>query len=65
MPIPDSILPAESDHESEAETEHRLRCELVTAACNALLARQLVCGKSCADCFQKCPALQTWLDAGE
>lgn len=64
MPIPDSILPAERDHETEAETTHWLRCELVTAACNALLAQQLVCGKTCHWCSSKCPQLQAWLDVG-
>ncbi len=48
MPIPDSILPAERDHETEAETAHRQRREAVYAAVNALLARQIECSKACA-----------------
>lgn len=61
MPIPDAVLPPEPETEAEAA---RLRCELVTAACNALLAQQLVCGKTCHWCSSKCPQLQAWLDVG-
>ena len=65
MPIPDAVLPEERDHETEAETTHRLRCELVTAACNALLAKQIECMTNCAACENKCAELQNWLDVGE
>ena len=63
MPIPDAVLPPEP--ETEAEAAHRLRCELVTAACNALLAKQIECKTNCAACENKCAELQTWLDVGE
>lgn len=63
MPIPDAILPAES--ETESEMTHRLRRELVYAACNALLSKQQVCGKCCCWCSEKCQELQAWLDVGE
>lgn len=63
MPIPDAVLPPEP--ETEAEAAHRLRCELVTAACNALLAKQIECKTNCAACENKCAELQNWLDVGE
>lgn len=63
MPIPDTVLPAEP--ETEAEAEHRKRRELAYAACNALLSKQLACGKACATCEGKCDELQKWLDVGE
>lgn len=63
MPIPDAVLPAEP--ETEAETEHGKRREIVYAACNALLRKQLACGKACATCEGKCDELQKWLDVGE
>ena len=62
MPIPDAVLPPEPETEAEAA---RLRCELVTAACNALLAKQIECKTNCAACENKCAELQTWLDVGE
>lgn len=63
MPIPDAVLPAEPG--TEAEAEHRKRREVVYAAANALLSKQMVCGKACATCEGKCDELQKWLDVGE
>jgi hypothetical protein len=63
MPIPDAVLPAEP--ETEAEAEHRKRREIVYVAANALLGKQLACGKACATCEGKCDELQKWLDVGE
>ena len=60
MPIPDAVLPQEP--ETEAEAEHRKRREVVYAACNALLRKQMTCTKTCAWCAEKCQELQAWLD---
>ncbi len=66
MPIPDAKIIANKDSDvTEAEAAHQLRCELVTAACNALLAKQIECKTNCAACENKCAELQTWLDVGE
>ncbi len=43
----------------------RERYEAVNAACNALLRRQMTCGKCCHWCAEKCEELQAWLDVGE
>ena len=60
MPIPDAVLPTEP--ETEAEAEHRKRREVVYAACNALLRKQIECKTNCAACDSKCQELQAWLD---
>jgi hypothetical protein len=63
MPIPDAIIPTEPESEDQRELNKRYR--KVNDACNALLARQLVCGKTCHWCSSKCPELQAWLDVGD
>ena len=62
MPIPDAIIPDEPESEDQRKLNERYRA--VNDACNALLAQQLVCGKTCHWCSSKCEYLQAWLDVG-
>jgi len=40
----------------------RLKYRKIRQAVNALLRRQMVCGKLCCNCAEKCKELQAWLD---
>ncbi len=67
MPIPDAVAPDDDYREQQRRAEEAQNAETlrIFAACNALLARQQVCGKCCHWCSEKCKELQAWLDVGE
>lgn len=66
MPIPDSVLPKEpKDEHRKTLVLQRIATRNVFRACNALLRRQMTCGKCCHWCAEKCEELQAWLDVGE
>lgn len=56
-PIPDVIF-VDADPAEPADA----RAAEVQRVTNALLARQLVCGRCCHACLEKCEALQEWVD---
>ena len=67
MPIPDAVVPNDDYREQQAAEQRKQAAatKAIIDTCNALLKKQLECGKACHNCLDKCQELQTWLDMEE
>ena len=64
MPIPDAIIPPQTEAAKDAEKLSKRHAQVISKS-NALLRKQITCKKTCQDCGEKCEELQEWLKLEE